>query len=225
LESKMTLRFIYPATALIAVLASGVVHGLLTDRWQEAPEPATRAARLQMVPYMLGDWVAQDIETDAQQIGPVAGYLHRRYLNRQSGIGVTMYMVCGRPGPVCIHTPDVCYAASGYEILNQERLKLPADISEGEFWTTKLRRTNSTEDQRLRIFWSWSDGDAWSVPENPRLEFARRSVLFKLYLIREERSSNRPGTQTDNGEFSAEEPCLDLLRQLLPEWRKAVFGG
>ena len=59
----MTLRFIYPVTALIAVLASGVVHGLLTDRWQAAPEPAARAARLELVPFVLGDWVGQDIDT------------------------------------------------------------------------------------------------------------------------------------------------------------------
>lgn len=221
----MTLRFIYPVTALIAVLASGVVHGLLTDRWQAAPEPAARAARLELVPFVLGDWVGQDIDTDAPQVGSIAGYLHRRYLNRQTGIGVTVYMVCGRPGPICIHTPDVCYAASGYEIMTQERLKLPADVGEGEFWTAKLHRSNSTEDQRLRIFWSWSDGSRWAVPESPRLEFARRSVLFKLYLLREERSSNRSSAQVDNAEFLASEPCLDLMRQLLPEWRKAVFGG
>src|SRR5436190_8799375 len=209
----MTLRFIYPVTALIAVLASGVVHGLLTDRWQPAPEPAARAARLELVPFVLGDWVGEDIETDGPQVGPIAGYLHRRYLNRQTGMGVTVYMVCGRPGPICIHTPDVCYAATGYEIISQDRVSLPSDIGDGEFRTAKLRRSNSTQEQRLRIFWSWSDGQSWSIPDSPRLEFARRPVLFKLYLLREEKSSNRSSPQADSAEFAVNEPCLDLMRQ------------
>jgi hypothetical protein len=195
-------------------MTSGVVHGVLTDRWQTSAEPALRAGRLELLPYKLGDWVGQDIETDPKQVGPVAGFLHRRYLNRQTGTGVTVFMVCGRPGPVCIHTPDVCYAASGYEILSQEKMPLPSDIGEGEFWTAKLRKANSTEDFRLRIFWSWSDGHEWATPESPRLTFARRQVLFKLYLIRE---------QTDKQEPPNLDPCLDLFRHFLPEWQRVVF--
>jgi hypothetical protein len=217
----MTLRYIYPATALIAVLASGVVHGLLTDRWKPALEPAEQAARLPLVPLVLGDWVGQDIETDSRQVGPVAGYLHRRYLNRQTGAGVTIYLVCGRPGPVCIHTPDICYTATGHEIVSQERLNLPPDVGEGEFLTAKLRRSSSTEDQRLRIFWSWSDGNAWAVPDSPRLEFARRPVLFKLYLLREEAAGQL--AQSDKASSLMNDPCLDLMRLLLPEWRKIVL--
>jgi hypothetical protein len=208
------LRWIYPAAAFLAVLTSGAVHGLITDRWQTSAESALRAERLELLPYQLGDWVGQEIETDAKLVGPVAGFLHRRYLNRQTGNGVTVFMVCGRPGPVCIHTPDVCYAASGYEILSQEKLALPPDVGEGDFWTAKLRKTNSTEDYRLRIFWSWSDGREWSVPEIPRLTFARRPVLFKLYLIRE---------QTDKQESLSQDPCLDLLRLFQPQWQRVVF--
>jgi hypothetical protein len=224
LEMNMTIRFMYPLTALMAIVASGVIHGLLTDRWQTAAEPAAEAGRLELVPFVLGDWVGQDIETDRLQVGPVAGYLHRRYLNRQTGIGVTVFFVCGRPGPVCIHTPDICYTASGHEIVSQDRLSLPADVDEGEFRTAKLRKSNSTQEQQLRIFWAWSDGRAWSVPESPRLSFARCSVLFKLYLLREESSPTRPGAQPDNTETLTNDPCLDLMRLLIPEWRKAVFG-
>jgi hypothetical protein len=210
----MRLRFLYPVAAFLAVVTSSVVHGLLTDRWHVSAEPTKRATRLELVPYALGDWVGQDIETDPRLVGPVAGYLHRRYLNRQTGIGVTVFMVCGRPGPVCIHTPDVCYKAGGYEILSQEKLPMPSDLGVGEFWTAKLRKSNSTEDSRLRIFWSWSDGHEWSIPESPRLTFARRPVLFKLYLIRE---------LSDETELPANDPCLELLRQLLPEWQRVVF--
>ena len=210
----MTVRFLYSVTALVAVVASGVVHGMLTDRWRASAEPAKRAARLDLVPFTLGDWVGQDIETDSRQVGPIAGYLHRRYLNRQTGTGVTVFMVCGRPGPVCIHTPDVCYRASGYEILSQEKLTLPPDVGQGEFWTAKLRKTNSTEDYRLRIFWSWSEANEWSIPESPRLTFARRPVLFKLYLIRE---------MNDKAESPDIDPCLELFRQFLPEWQRVVF--
>src|SRR5258708_7465474 len=119
----MTLRFIYPATALIAVLVSGVVHGLLPDRWQPAPEPAARAARVR--------------------------------LGRKARAGRCVG-VCG-------------------------------------------------------------GGRLGAGGGGRRRNFAPRSVLFKLYLLREERSSNRSSAQVDNTEFLANEPCLDLMRQLLPE--------
>src|SRR5215210_7531380 len=109
------LRMFPAVLAIVTVLASGVVHGLWTDRWGMAEEPMAAAARLDQLPLDLGDWQGQPLDFEPSQLGPVAGYLYRRYVNQRNGASVSVSLLCGRPGPVAIHTPDVCYVASGYQ--------------------------------------------------------------------------------------------------------------
>src|SRR5947209_18409507 len=96
-------------TAVAALVACGVVHGLWTDRWARAPEPAAAAARLDALPLTLGDWDGEALPVEPGSLGAVSGYLYRQYVNRRNGDEVSVFLVCGRPGPVAIHTPDVCY--------------------------------------------------------------------------------------------------------------------
>ncbi len=210
------MRFVFGSTVLVAVIAAGIVHGVWTDRWGTAEEPTALAARFDQLPLVLGEWQGQDLDYDQKELGPVAGSLYRRYVNQRSRAVVTIFMVCGRPGPVAIHTPDVCYRASGYEMLSLEKYPLPAATASGEFCTSELRKTRSSEQQHLRIFWSWYAGGTWSAPHNPRLAFARYGVLCKLYLLHEIGASREPLEQ---------DPCVELMWQLLPELQKSVFGS
>src|SRR5437764_8305353 len=109
-------RILPAVAALVAVVAVGVVHGFWTDRWGLSEAVAAGAARLDRVPRVVGDWHAELLETGQRDDPSLAGQLYLRYLNRKTGEAVSVALVCGRPGPVCIHTPDVCYAASGYTV-------------------------------------------------------------------------------------------------------------
>ena len=53
------------------------------------------------------------------------------------------------------------------------------------------------------------------MADNPRASFADRKALFKFYVVREV-TSEIPLEQ---------DPCLDFLRQFLPEGQKALVGG
>jgi hypothetical protein len=201
-----------PATAAAAlVICCGLVHGVWTERWARRNLPDV-ADRLERVPLHLEGWEGKRLTVDDPRgLGAVAGCFYGRYVDATLGHAVQVFLVGGPPGPVAVHTPDVCYAASGFEVLSQTRFQAP--LAAGEFWSSNLLRIKSSDHEQLRIFWSWNAGAGWSVPESPRLAFARSPVLYKLYLIRE--------TSGDEGRLE-EDPCVALMRHLLPELQKLL---
>ena len=207
---------IFPAlTAMVAAVACGVVHGIWTGRWQISDEPAVSAAKLSNVALTLDDWDGQAIPSNT--LGKdVAGYLYHRYTHRHTGKMVTVFIVCDRPGPVSIHTPNVCYSAVGYEVTPPSKFTCPTQSgqSAAAFWTARFTKKNATDASDLRIFWGWNAGEGWQAADDPRWQFARQAALFKLYLIRETTGSN---------EAAADDACVELMKQLLPELQRALF--
>ena len=199
--------------ALVAVVACGVVHGVWTDRWHLTNEPAASAARLANVGLDLPDWKGVAVPGNLGK--DMAGVLHHRYTHRKTGKSVTVFMLCDRPGPVSIHTPDVCYGGVGYEVTTplQFTAKGAGDPAPS-LWTARFRKQTATENSDLRIFWSWNAGAGWQAADDPRLTFAHHNALFKLYLIHEGAGSDAT---------LAEDPSAELLQQLAPELQRALF--
>ena len=207
-------RSLLPAVAPLLLIASGVVHGLWTDRWRPGGAPAAWAARLDDVPRTIGDWDGQDLPVEPKhlQVAEAAGCLARAYVHRRTGVAVSVVLVCGRPGPVSVHTPDICFRGNGHGLLETpEKFPAAGPPAPAEFWTARFRKGESALPTYLRVFWGWDAGDGWRAPANPRLEFARRSALYKLYLIH----------QLD--EAPARDPCVEFLPLLLPELQRALF--
>jgi hypothetical protein len=209
-------RFVMPVAGIVAVLATGAVHGLWTDRWKLSDEPGASAARMEQIPLTLPDWEGHAIGSGERNLAGAAGYIERRYVHNRTGKEVTAFLVCGRPGPVSIHTPDVCYGGGGYEMLSQTHYAptLGAAGPAADFKTAQFRKKQAADQSYLRIFWAWSSTGDWSAPEDPRFAFAGHEALFKLYLIREVAVPD---------EALDDDPCVDLMRQLLPAMRAALF--
>jgi hypothetical protein len=88
----------------------------------------------------------------------------------------------------------------------------PAGEPGTELWTALFSRDDPAEGpQQLRIFWSWYAG-GWDAPDNPRWVFARKPVLYKLYVIRTVQGTTP--IQAD--------PSVRLLGQLLPALNKTL---
>jgi hypothetical protein len=205
--------------SLVLLTASGLAHGVRTGRWSKPPDLKQAAARLDRVPLTAGDWEGQALPMDARQleVGEISGYLMRRYTNRRTGQEVSIMVVCGWPGPIAVHTPDVCYGGSGYEQLApparyEPRLTPPA--GRPEFSILNLNKSEPMGSTRLRILWAWNDGHGWKTPNNPRLSFAAAPFLYKLYVIRDPGREDAPPER---------DPGDDLLSQLLPQLEKALF--
>src|SRR5437879_3988680 len=102
----------------VLVLAAGLVHGLWTNRWSDNADLEAAAARLADIPRDVDGWKGHDQEIDHQRIAraEAAGYLARTYTG-PSGQKVSVVVLCGRFGPLAVHTPDICYGGAGYEML------------------------------------------------------------------------------------------------------------
>src|SRR4051794_3958486 len=124
MEAHQMTRWIFAATASVALVGAGLVHGFWTDRWSASTEVNQAAARISDVPVRFGDvWEGDNIEVKPGQIGAgVAGCLQRRYVNKATGQSVVIALVNGRPGPVATHTPEVCYGASGYVVGDKQAI-------------------------------------------------------------------------------------------------------
>jgi hypothetical protein len=200
------------------VVGLGLVHGMSTDRWGPSGQLEAAVAAMTRVPSQFGDWVGEDVPHDPAEWASagIRGAVYRRYKNPRTGELVTVLMVCGRGGPICVHTPDVCYAGAGYRQLTDETRKgvETGDGSKDEFKVARFAKPGAVVPTQLEIYWGWSrDGVNWVAPDNPRLSLARLPALYKLYVIRE----FVPGPRAD-----AANACESFLRRALPTVRQAL---
>jgi hypothetical protein len=203
--------------AISLVLGSGICHGLWTQRWQPSEQRQQATVRIKTLPLQIGDWQGheQEMEQRTFQAALIDAYLMRHYVRSTDGGTISVLLVSGRPGPVSVHTPDVCYAGAGYiQVKAAVRQTLPAETStaSAEFWLADFVKENSAVPTALRIRWAWSSGGPWAAPDKPRLAFSRQPVLYKLYVIREIAALNEP----------VEDAAQDFLKLLLPELDKIL---
>jgi hypothetical protein len=129
---------------------------------------------------------------------------------------VSVLLACGRAGPLSVHTPETCYAGSGFEAAG-DSVRDPVRAGKGpgtaEFWKAKFSKPGAG--QHLRVFWSWHARGGWRAADSPRLSFAGLPALHKLYVTCELLTSD--GKQEDAA-------CAEFLALLLPELDRTVFA-
>jgi hypothetical protein len=224
-SSRLTRAVTVTAPVLMAtavVLFGGTVHGLRDDHPEASLELAQAAARLDGVATTVGDWAGVPLDLDAKSNARVGikGGLFRRYTNRRTGDVVTLLLVTGRPGPISVHTPDVCYASAGYQLVGAHtRVKVPSGPGRvpGEFWKIRMLGKGSPTPEFLDIHYAWSATGAWRAPDSdPRFQFASFPFLYKLDVVRRHPAADEP---------AGKDPGSEFLRELLPELTRALFSA
>jgi hypothetical protein len=194
------------------VVASAVDSGRQSDRWGKPDDLPAIAARVHEVRPELGDWKSEPRQLDARQleVAGVAEYISRLYTNRKTGERMQVLLICGRPGPISVHEPSVCYTSAGYgQVGNLDRVEAGDD----QFKAGRFIK-GGTEPDSLRILWAWTTDGHFQIPDNPRRAFGRgNSGLFKLYVIRQAGFKE---------EASAKEPAVAFLDVLLPELKRCL---
>jgi len=205
-----------------ALLAGGLgaVHGVYTDRWGPSGQLQEATAKLDRLPPAFGDWISEDAPFEAEDMARAGIHkcVFRRYTNRRTRAAVSVLVVCGRGGPISVHTPDVCYAASGYRQTTDAKAR---DVVAGDgtypFRVARFAKTEGVSQAQLEVFWAWSrDGGGWDAPDNPRVSLARAPALYKFYVVRE----FLPGTRAE-----AADVCGAFLARAIPEFRGALGPG
>jgi hypothetical protein len=205
-------------TVVVAMLLSGLVRGAWTNRWGPSGALEEAVSRLQGVPLVLGDWDGSVMHLSDREVAltEISGYLSRRYVNRRTGAVVSVLVVCGRPGPVSVHPPEVCYQGAGYEEFGAGSVYACPAGPGGKFQVRQFRKRNVATPTHLRLLYAWSASDAWAAPKYPRFTFARHPMLCKLYVVRE---------LLNPDEALADSPESDLINSFLPELHRALFSS
>jgi hypothetical protein len=214
-----TVTRLVPLMLAVPVLAAfGVVEGRWTNRWHQshAIEDATRA--LAQVPPTVGEWegVEREVPADDVVAGDIRAYLRRDYVHRPTGKTVSVVVVVGEPGPIVVHTPNLCYPRSGFEQFSpQERevLEVEGPVGRVEMWRAGYRSPGLIPVQQ-RVRWCWTATGPWRAPTNPRLAFAGYPALYKFYTVQ----------QVAEGDDPSQDASLDFLRHFLPQLHERLFA-
>lgn len=216
-------RLLFPlAIVLIAGLTifSGVLHGRMSNRFGPSPETLAAAGKLAEIPQQFGDWRMQSSEeldkASRDELQP-AGYFVRTYENRQTGDVVAVTLLLGRPGPISVHTPEVCYGSRNYET-RSERKQVAIRNSAGaadEFWALDYK-VNDVRGDLLRVYYAWSAGDRWTAPKDARFWSVGMPHLYKIQL-----SGLLPPGTTD---LKSEDPCRKFLQDFVPAAKKCLVA-
>jgi hypothetical protein len=212
----MMARILPTLAALPLVIAFGVADGLWSDRWGPSPDLDQAVHRLEAVPLDVGNWQGQAKTVPARQLAAagIKGYLYRVYQNRRTGAVLEVFLVCGKHGPIAVHTPDVCYEGAGYNRDSDITHRAVAGPVPAEFWSARFRPTEGALTAPKRISWAWTATGEWQAPQSPRVAFARSAALYKLYVI-----YNLPRLEEPAGQ----DPTADFLAQFLPVVNQCLF--
>ena len=191
------------ATALGGLLISGLLYQTLAADSTQLNEAAARVA---LVPNVIGPWQGQDDPPDEAAFAQTGakGYWVRTYVHEKTRASVQVILMCGRPGKMGVHTPEVCYSGAGYTIDGQ-----PAAINvqnASEFWSAKFTKKTG----QLRLAWAWNARGEWEASSSPRWHFRGEPFLYKLYV-----SCDVSGTQAD--------VTTEFLRAFLPVAKQTLF--
>jgi hypothetical protein len=204
------------AVVLVAGLTilSGVLHGRISNRWGPSADVLAIGNKLQEIPQEFGDWRLQAAEylgePSLEELQPV-GYFVRSYENQRTGDVVSLTVLLGRPGPISVHTPEVCFASQNYESRSErQKVTISGPAGADEFWALDYRVVNLRGDL-LRMYYAWSTGDRWLALKDARFWSAGLPYLYKIQL-----SGRLPSGTTPQ----SDDPCRRFLQDFVPVAKK-----
>ena len=219
-------RLIAPIAVVVALIAgSALFEGIKTERWAKHETTAEQqefAERMKSIPFAFGDWESVDEPIGQRDLegARAVGHYSRRFHNRlDSSKEVSILIIVGAPADICAHTPEKCYANSGFDALgDNDHYIVNVGKTAAEFYTNRFRKGESGEViQNLRIFWSFSLDGAWLAPTSPKYQFqlGGYSALCKIYAITElpANSEGRPD----------ESAAVGFLEKFLPVVNEHLF--
>jgi hypothetical protein len=179
-------RWLALAMGVSITLGAGALYGSYSQRWGPPADLVAAAARLAELPHQIGAWKMVEelpMEKSALKMLECAAYANRRYINEHTGQSISLAILVGPPGPIAVHTPEICFSSRDYEI-QSERQSVSVDESPSKrhtFWRVDFKSRNALADE-LRIYYAWSPGGLWEAADSPRYEFTAAPLLYKIQL-------------------------------------------
>ena len=173
-------RLISIVLILATTLASGVLCGRLSHRWGPPANMRSAAARLERLPSHFGNWkqhaslpMSATVINMLQCAGYIAGL--RQPTDRRER---TVALLLGPPGPIAVHTPEICFSGQDYR---QEESRRPVAIGSDKLdtvWSLTFRAKDLRGDL-LRVCYGWTTGRRWSAADQPAIPSRASHICTK----------------------------------------------
>jgi hypothetical protein len=206
------------AAAVVLLVAGGAVEIVRSGKSATDAQVLDARAKLNAIPMDFAGWTGTGQEPNLKELEQARAdaYLSRVY-TRETPKGkesVTVLIMAGNPKEMGAHDPKVCYVSAGYaQKGNETKLTVPAPTGPADtFWTVKFEGDRVSPPLQ-QVAWAWTADGTWVASGQPRIEFAQVPLLYKVYVSRA-MSKVAPPDDRDT--------TLDLLKDLLPEVRKAL---
>ena len=211
-------RYVMLVTAVLLTVASGVLHGYMTQRWGADERMSDAAERLVELPQQFEAWKRceeKPLSDSAMEMLQSAGYINHIYRHQNTGRQITVTVIVGPGSTMSVHTPEICYESRNFSLLGAKRTVAVADANNmsHELWAVDFE-TNDINKQNFRVHYGWSNGGPWSAPNRPRLAFAGERVLYKMQV-----AEVNPSEDADRMDTT-----LQFLNVFLPVLQKHIMG-
>jgi hypothetical protein len=201
--------------SVLGLLAVGVASVFTLPAGAESARQAQ--ARLDAVPLDLPPWVGADVPATEQwtkhmAVAEADAAINRHYTHATTKQVVAVSILYGNQGAMCAHDPNTCYAGSGYAPAGgATRQEFPAAGS--ALWLRRFEKAAPTP-EGLDVCWGFTADGGWAAPETPRMAYAGRSMLYKLYA--------QVGVPVGVHRRDADNPLREFLTAFLPKLRVAL---
>jgi hypothetical protein len=212
------LRTALIVAAVAVLVTAGVLASIRTNRFGVREDLRAAGDKLKAVPKTVGPWVTtQELQLDpkVQERAEAVEYISRVYENRETKAQVSVLVLCGEPGPIGSHTPEICYGGSGYDTNVPKAVRsvpMPGGGS-ANYFAARFKKPAAADP--LQVCWAWGvDGD-WYASDTARGEFALRSALYKIYV-------HRPVPAAASDSPQAADPVHEFMTVFLPEVKRTL---
>ncbi|MEX2317715.1 MAG: exosortase-associated EpsI family protein [Pirellulales bacterium] len=187
-------RNLHVILGVVVIVGLTVVQSLMSDRFVETNVTAEQRAKLlEQVPENFGEWTGQNLEVDAttRDTAGAVGCINRAYVNRRTNEVVGLWLIVGHARDISVHTPDVCFAGSGFSMRSPTSslypFEYPGKRQNADFWTNTFVKEDFSGRELTRVFWAWYNPKQgapveWRAETNPRWKFGNSRALFKMYF-------------------------------------------
>ncbi len=161
---------------------------------------------LKDLPKVLGDWRSREgteekLDPEVARVAGCSDHVIRTYMNRTTGVSVTLLVLYGRADEVSYHLPVTCYPAAGYGAVEMPEMReIPGDHTPALFRSEVFARGGSAR-VRAEVYHAFLHGGRW-IPDarGSWKEFRHHPSMFKVQTQRvvaerERRNVNNPSEQ------------------------------
>jgi hypothetical protein len=220
LAEKSWWPWAWMAVALPFLLGSGLVRSWQDRRFENIEVQAvTKMFPLKEIPSRLGDWEAQEgaeaaLDPRVARIAGSTDSLIRNYVDKETGVVVTVLILYGRADQVVAHTPEVCYPSVGYQLdenITDEIVTIGGMPS--MFRSTVYARKGAVT-ERQEVYHTFRHNGVWSPEIAGNWRKLRNSpAVFKIQVQR--RTGELERRHLNN-------PTRDFLASLIPQLEQRI---